>query len=134
MPEGRRHTAGGPSSPGIDDEAPMKIPYKAAIVLNKLRDLGCGPIRQEGEQFRCRCPAHNDNNPSLYVGFGKGKILVKCNADCTHDEVCDRLDHPVADLFFDEDEPWIDADGDLGLATPGEALAAQTGAPASQPG
>src|SRR5262249_15910313 len=40
-------------------------------------------------------------------------ILIRCNAGCTTDEVCDRLDHAVTDLFFDGDEPWIGADGAL---------------------
>jgi hypothetical protein len=29
--------------------------------------------------------------------------------------ICDRLDHPVADLFFAPDDPWVDADGDVNL-------------------
>jgi hypothetical protein len=91
----------------------MNVPHKLAILIHKLVETGCGPVRKQGEEFRFRCPAHADSVPSLYVKLVEDKILVSCNAGCTTNEVCDRLDHPVADLFFDGDEPWIDLDCDL---------------------
>jgi hypothetical protein len=35
-------------------------------------------------------------------------ILLNCKAGCTGQEVCDRLDHDTADLFFDPDEPQVE--------------------------
>ena len=36
----------------------------------------------------CRCPAHDDNNPSLHVSEGaNGKVLVKCHAGCSQEAV-----------------------------------------------
>jgi hypothetical protein len=92
----------------------MYVPYKLAVLLHKLREDGGGPIRQQGGEFRCHCPAHDDGGPSLYLGLTEDRILIRCNAGCTPEEVCNRLDHAVADLFFDGDEPWIDADGAAG--------------------
>ena len=37
------------------------------------------------------CPAHDDRNPSLSVSDGNGKILVKCWAGCTQEEVIGAL-------------------------------------------
>jgi hypothetical protein len=90
----------------------MKLPYKLAVLLHKLSDAGCGPVRPQGDEFRCRCPAHDDHGPSLYVGLAEDRILVRCNAGCDARAVCDRLDHPLADLFFDADEPLVEADGE----------------------
>jgi hypothetical protein len=86
------------------------IPYKLATLLNKVKASGFGPIRKENGEFRCRCPAHDDSGPSLYIRLAEDRLLVRCNGGCTLDEVCDRLDHAVADLFLGEDEPWVDAD------------------------
>ena len=53
----------------------MQLPYQLSIFLKKLHDAGCGPIRQAGEEFRCHCPAHNDQGPSLYIRANEGQIL-----------------------------------------------------------
>src|SRR5262245_44215466 len=89
----------------------MLICHRLAVLLHKLREIGCGPFRTEAGEFRCKCPAHDDSSPSLYLRTTEDRILVHCHAGCTTDEVCDRLDHNVADLFLDADEPWVDADG-----------------------
>ena len=40
----------------------------------------------------CRCPAHDDNTPSLHVSEGaNGKVLVKCHAGCSQESVINRL-------------------------------------------
>src|SRR5262245_57408696 len=116
------------------------IPYKLALLLHKVKASGFGPVRKEGDEYRCRCPAHSDNGPSLYVRLTEDKILIRCNASCTTDEVCDRLDHAVADLFLGEDEPWVDADDVDGVTGAPDAadgahdgVAGAQGA-ASQPG
>lgn len=42
----------------------------------------------EDSQWKALCPAHNDRNPSLSVGVGRGsRILLSCHAGCTYDQV-----------------------------------------------
>jgi hypothetical protein len=101
----------------------MIIPHKFAILLRKILDVGGGPFRPAGGELRCRCPAHDDSSPSLYLGVGDGTILIKCNAGCATREVCSRLDHDLRDLFFARDEPWVEVDDDLSIV--GEATSAQ---------
>lgn len=91
----------------------MNIPYRLSVLLHKLQQADCGPVRHAGGGLRCRCPAHADNGPSLYIDLGEDKILIHCGAGCTTQAVCDSLDHQVADLFFDVDDEWVDADADL---------------------
>jgi putative DNA primase/helicase len=38
-----------------------------------------------------KCPAHDDNKPSLAINDGDGKIIVHCHAGCTQDDVLDAL-------------------------------------------
>jgi hypothetical protein len=87
----------------------VKVPYKLAILLRKLQESGCGPIRQQGGELRCRCPAHEDSGPSLYLALTTDKVLVRCNAGCSTQEVCDRLDHALADLCHESDDEWVEA-------------------------
>jgi len=98
----------------------MDVPYKLAVLVQKLKDSGCIPIRNEGEEFRCRCPAHADNGPSLYIRLTEDRILLNCKAGCTVQAVCDRLDHDIADLFFGADESTVD--WDLGVAVTGDMV------------
>ena len=47
-----------------------------------------------------RCPAHEDKSNSLSVTEGKnGRVLLKCHAGCTTEEICGALGITVADLF-----------------------------------
>ncbi len=39
----------------------------------------------------CRCPAHDDRNPSLSVAAGDSTILVKCHSGCDASDVIDAL-------------------------------------------
>jgi len=52
---------------------------------------------------------------------------VRCGAGCTTAAVCDALDHNLADLFFDPDEPWVE----LGLDGGGAPTAPPVGVPCS---
>jgi hypothetical protein len=91
----------------------VKTPYKLLVLLNKIQEIGCGPISRSGGELRCRCPAHDDNGPSLYIRTTEDRVLVRCSAGCATEEVCDRIDHDVADLFLDADDLWVDPDGDV---------------------
>jgi hypothetical protein len=41
-----------------------------------------GKPRQEGNEWRCLCPVHDDHDPSLSITEYGGKPLVKCRAGC----------------------------------------------------
>jgi hypothetical protein len=86
----------------------MNIPYKLYVLRAKLLNANCGPLRKAREEWRCRCPAHDDKSPSLYVGATKGKILIRCNAGCTAEQICNALDHDQADLFYSPQDGLVD--------------------------
>ena len=55
-----------------------------------------------GTQGICRCPAHDDRNPSLSVTIGIRAVLFHCFAGCTNDEVIAALARnriQLAELF-----------------------------------
>tara|TARA_R110002020_G_scaffold13096_1_gene47301 strand:- start:226 stop:1467 length:1242 start_codon:yes stop_codon:yes gene_type:complete len=49
--------------------------------------------KQVGDQWKCRCPAHEDTNPSFYVKDSDGlqNPLVHCFAGCTQQDVVKSL-------------------------------------------
>jgi DNA primase len=47
--------------------------------------------RRRGSGWTARCPAHDDNNPSLSISERSGKILVHCFAGCDQEDVIDAL-------------------------------------------
>jgi len=48
--------------------------------------------KRSGKNWLCRCPAHNDRNPSLSVTDGSnGKLLVKCWSGCDGRDVLTAL-------------------------------------------
>lgn len=50
---------------------------------------------KSGGFFMACCPAHDDRNPSLKIEDGdNGKVLVKCWAGCTQDQVITALKVP----------------------------------------
>ena len=56
--------------------------------LDRVLDaLGYDGPRQ-GPHFACRCPAHDDDKPSLAVSVGKdGRVLLHCHAGCKSEAV-----------------------------------------------
>ena len=53
---------------------------------------GLNKVRWHGEyEFSACCPAHDDRTPSFTASDKNGKILVKCFAGCTQDEVIGAL-------------------------------------------
>jgi putative DNA primase/helicase len=48
--------------------------------------------RKSGASWSCRCPAHDDHDPSLSISeSADGKILVHCHAGCSQEAVIDAL-------------------------------------------
>lgn len=70
--------------------------------LTALRNRGHEP-RKAGNGWSCRCPAHEDRNPSLSIRAGDdGRALVTCHAGCTVDAVCSAIGLRSADLFAND--------------------------------
>lgn len=68
-------------------------------VLAALRTLGLTPKRS-GSGWTCRCPAHEDRNPSLSIGTGEdGRALVNCHAGCAVEEITRVLRLSLCDLM-----------------------------------
>lgn len=72
-----------------------------------------------------RCPAHDDRNPSLSVAQGDdGRVLLKCHADCSTEEIVAALGLTLGDLFAERRSgdrkreivatyPYVDESGGL---------------------
>jgi len=59
-------------------------------------------VRSRGaSKWLSRCPAHQDNSPSLTIAEGERGLLLKCWAGCTLEEITGALKVSVKDLFFD---------------------------------
>lgn len=84
------------------------IPTKLASLLSRLRERG--DVRRAGKEWRTRCPAHDDNGPSLYVALSgdRTRALLSCKAGC---EVADI----VAALDLDLDALFLDGDPEVGV-------------------
>ncbi len=63
------------------------------------------PARRGG--FVARCPAHEDDAPSLSVQQGNKGVVVHCFAGCSADAIMAALGRTTADLFNDEPEPVV---------------------------
>ena len=51
-----------------------------------------GGAARSGAGWTCRCPAHDDRHASLSLSYGDdGRILWRCHAGCTQEEVLDAL-------------------------------------------
>src|SRR5262249_25627586 len=89
----------------------MRMPYKMALLCCRLREKG--PLRQERHEIRARCPAHQDRNPSLYIGLDEGlRGLVFCRAGCSAEAVMRAVDLSLADLYC-EDDRWVEVDANF---------------------
>jgi Protein of unknown function (DUF3987) len=76
-------------------------------ILSALRKRGHEPKRV-GNGWTCRCPAHDDRNPSLSIDAGDdGRALLNCHAGCSVDAVCGALAIAKADLFPDRGHGYM---------------------------
>ena len=61
------------------------------LILARLRERGLTP-KQNAKGWSCRCPAHEDRNPSLSIAAGdNGGAVLKCHAGCTLDAIVGSL-------------------------------------------
>ena len=61
-------------------------------MLTNIHDIASGlHARRTATGWVACCPAHDDHTPSLTLRERNGKILVRCHAGCTQDEVLAAL-------------------------------------------
>lgn len=62
-------------------------------------------VRGRGGKYMARCPNHGDSTPSLSVSLGSdGKILLKCFAGCSTEDIVRSMGLEMKDLFADANE------------------------------
>jgi hypothetical protein len=70
--------------------------------IRRVLPLLKGVRERPGGGWDALCPAHEDDRPSLSVGVGKdGRVLLKCHACCTAEEVVAALGLTMSDLYAD---------------------------------
>jgi len=59
-----------------------------------------GVIKTKPDQWKAKCPSHEDRNPSLGIKRGDdGRVLLKCWAGCGALDVVDSIGLELKDLF-----------------------------------
>ena len=83
---------------------PMNNPTTAYEILTDLEGR-LDKCKRTGDTLKARCPAHEDNNPSLDIKIGDNGecVLVKCWAGCETDDVVKALGLEMRDLFASDD-------------------------------
>ena len=65
------------------------------LLLSKLPDA-----KKTGKGWSARCPAHDDQNPSLAISEGDdGRALVNCHAGCKLEAICAAVGIKSTELF-----------------------------------
>lgn len=63
-------------------------------------------VKRSGKGYQARCPAHDDNGPSLSLLEGDdGRVLLHCHAGCSTQAVVAALGISMKDLFPQSDKP-----------------------------
>jgi len=74
---------------------------KLEAFLGRLEDA-----KKIGGQYKARCPAHQDQHPSLTVREGHTWILLFCHTGCSAKQILDAVGATWKDILLDEDAPW----------------------------
>jgi putative DNA primase/helicase len=73
------------------------------LVLSRLPQA-----RKNGSGWMVRCPAHDDNNPSLKIDEAPdGKVLLRCFAGCSAEAICRAVGLEMVDLWPKAPTPTI---------------------------
>lgn len=63
-------------------------------------------VKRSGKGYQARCPAHDDNGPSLSLLEGDdGRVLLHCHAGCATEAVVAAMGLSMGDLFPPSDKP-----------------------------
>jgi hypothetical protein len=64
-------------------------------ILNLLED-----VRELSTGYQAKCPAHDDQHPSLSIGQGDdGRVLLQCHTGCSVEAVTEAISLRMRDLF-----------------------------------
>jgi len=73
------------------------------LVLSR---LGLNNVKKVSGGYMARCPVHDDKNPSLSITEGDdGRVLLKCFAGCSTEEIVKALGLTMSDLFPPSSKP-----------------------------
>ncbi len=82
------------------------------LVLSRLPDA-----KRAGQEWKARCPAHEDRTPSLSIGQGEdGRALLFCHAGCPVESIVSALGLSLANLMPGDKTP--DPRPALGVSVP----------------
>jgi hypothetical protein len=71
----------------------------ATAVVNRFDGL-----TKKGDGWLARCPAHGDKVRSLSIDVRDGKVLLKCFAGCTAEDIAAAVGLKTSDLFLDKSD------------------------------
>jgi len=74
------------------------IPEKLDEILRSLHKVR----EQANGSWIARCPAHQDENPSLHITLTDDRVLLHCFAGCTTEHICAALGIELRDLFLND--------------------------------
>ncbi len=60
-------------------------------------------VKPTSNGIEALCPAHDDKNPSLTASYTDKKILVKCQAGCTFDEISSAIGMDQSQFFVSKE-------------------------------
>src|SRR5262245_31092810 len=92
----------GDSEPHNFPPDPPAGPRPIDTFLEALTRAGCDwkAHPYDHGKWKARCPAHDDENPSLDIKEGSdGRVLMICRAHCPNERIIDRLGLEWPDLF-----------------------------------
>lgn len=93
---------------------------KLLVLLGRLQ----GVRKTSDNQYKAKCPAHEDGKPSLSIGIkDNGKILLNCFAGCQCEDIVHGVGMRMADLMPDAMPSWGKKTGNARCSiAPGDAL------------
>lgn len=65
------------------------------------------PLPGKDGEWECRCPAHEDHKPSLWIKDRAGKMVIACRAGCDRRAIIEAAGLTWGDLFVTTDKPRI---------------------------
>ena len=83
---------------GVDNVGSAQAEQPLERVLAALAARGCKP-KPSGGGYAAKCPAHEDDSPSLTFAVGDKGVVLKCQAGCDTKDVVRALGLDLRDLF-----------------------------------
>jgi len=84
------------------------IPSKLEVLFSRLKEVE----QVRANEWKARCPHHDDKNPSLNVTVTGDKILVHCFAGCDPKDVLKDLNLGFSDLDLSRGQKYLRAQDD----------------------